>query len=112
MKKLIDTPEARSYTPEIRDKVVNLVGLQLWFEWRFWGALVGFIIVGSVVFRLVECIDSSRVAQLLIKGMVIVPGALLWTYVSWSLHRWVLSNRRDLLLHAVQASQDSKSSPR
>jgi hypothetical protein len=105
MKKLIETPEAESYTLEVRDKVVNLVGLQLWFEWRFWGTLLGFIFLGSLVFRFVERIDTFWVVRLLIGCMVIVPGAMLWSYVSWHLHRWALSNRRDALLHAVQSPQ-------
>ena len=105
MKKLIETPEAESYTLEVRDKVVSLVGLQLWFEWRFWGTLIGFIIVGSLVFRFVERIDTFWMVRFLIGCMVIIPGAQLWSYVSWHLHRWTLSNRRDALLHAVQTLQ-------
>jgi hypothetical protein len=104
MKKLIETPEAESYTLEVRDKVVSLVGAQLLFEWRFCVTLIGFIIVGSLVFRFVERIDTFWV-QLLIGCMVIIPGALLWSYVSWRLQRWTLSNRRDALLHAVQSPE-------
>lgn len=105
MKKLIETPEAESYNLEIRDKVVGLVGLQLWFEWRYWVALIGFFFAGFLILWQVERIEAPLIVRILIVTAVSFPGSMLWSYVSWRLQRWALCHRREALLHAVQARQ-------
>lgn len=102
MKKLIATPEAEAYSPEIRCAVLRVVGLQLLFEWRYWAALLPFLIVGAVALRLVESMRLPLTGMIGATLVVILPGAVLWTFASWRMQRWVLAHRRDKLLHAVE----------
>jgi hypothetical protein len=101
MKKLIDTPEAESYSLDVRQEVVSRAGLQLLFEWRYWMALLPLVIVGFISLGLIERMDIPLLGRIGLTLLIILPGALLWTFVSWRMHRWVLSHRRPALLHAI-----------
>jgi hypothetical protein len=101
MKKLIETPEAESYSPEIRSAVVGLVGLQLLFEWRYWTFLLPFMILNFIALSLVERMGLPFIGMIGVTLLVVLPSALLWPFASWWLQRWTLAHRRDKLLHAV-----------
>ena len=101
MKKLIDTPEAESYSPEFRQEVVRRVGLQLLFEWRYWMVLLPLVIVGFVALSLIERIDIPFLGRIGVALLILLPWGLLWNFVSWRMHRWALCHRRPALLHAI-----------
>jgi hypothetical protein len=110
MKKLIETPEAATYAPEFREAVVNLVGIRLWFEWRYWTAFIAFIVIGTIVLGIVEGLDLPWYGRILIGCTLLVSGALLWAIFSWHLQRWALAHRREALLHAVRPPRGGEAS--
>ena len=109
MKKLVNTPEAESYTDDVRSKVVELAGVRILFEWRYWMALALFILAASIALRMVEGADLPWIGTIIISFLVLLPGMVLWSFVSWYLQRWVLLHRRDAFLHAVGRSNPDAS---
>lgn len=108
MKKLSKTAEAQGYPPEIRGKVLKLVGGQLLLEWRFWLAFVMFIAGVSVITSAVEGLDIAWHWRFLMGLILLFPIAFLWMVISLKLQRWVLLNRRMDLLRAVGAVEGVK----
>lgn len=101
MKKLIDTPEAATYSSELREVVVSRAGLQMLFEWRYWSSLIIFLAAATVILGYMERNTHTIIVTLAVGSFVVIPGALLWAVVSWRLQRWILTARRSALLHAV-----------
>ncbi|MES2441166.1 MAG: hypothetical protein V4584_19035 [Verrucomicrobiota bacterium] len=101
VKNLVESPEAETYRPEQRAAVVKLAGVQLLFEWRYWMILLPSIIASSMALSLVGRLGLPVMGTIGCSAAVILIGTSLWSLASWRLQRWVLSHRREGLLHAA-----------
>ena len=102
MVKLIETPEAQAYPEEMRAKVVQISGVQMLLEWRFWLVLLGLSAIAGAIFGSLG--DHRGVLwTYLIRFSVALPVGLLGARICISLRRWILRNRRANLLHAIGA---------